>query len=394
MSRVSANRNEQIVFTTCAIALTSCLIVLGQRRVRRILLSNVSRWKIQRLCEKRAEAQESEAEQPRVSGVFVYPVKSLRAVSVPTATLDPLGLSDDRRLMIVRPCPPPLCGAFGTNEPTHRFVSQRQCPSLATVVATLPSCGDEGTKREENKISLSSHSVPNKTVSIDVSKKALETYPNRYRAGVWDDVVEVVDVGDDAANYIRQVVTLDSDTFSDVRVVSILPVTVRECDERYAPPAALTSSGSMPKVALSDGFPILIACEASLEELNRRLVAKGKESIPMSRFRPNIVIKNTKPFEEDTWKAVLIGNDTVLHVVKGCPRCKQSCTDQTTGEQFDEPLTTLADFRALGRTKEDVYFAQNAVLQPGGGSRVRVGDCVTVLTRGDPVWDIGAVQAE
>ena len=35
----------------------------------------------------------------------------------------------------------------------------------------------------------------------------------------------------------------------------------------------------------------------------RRLKKKGKDSLPMSRFRPNIVISNTtKAFDEDNWK--------------------------------------------------------------------------------------------
>jgi len=118
---------------------------------------------------------------------------------------------------------------------------------------------------------------------------------------------------------------------------------------------------------------------------------KGDKELPMSRFRPNIVIGNTsKPFDEDTWKAIRIGtgpNSIILHISKGCPRCKDSCTDQVTGERFEEPLLTLADFRSLG---PDVYFGQNATLHGDNSSRkamVRVGDPVTILTRGDPVFD-------
>lgn len=115
----------------------------------------------------------------------------------------------------------------------------------------------------------------------------------------------------------------------------------------------------------------------------------------MSRFRPNIIISNTQPFEEDSWKAIKIGtgpNSTILHISKGCPRCKQSCTDQLTGERGEEPLETLAEFRAKG---EDVYFAQNAVLNGDAyEGEIRVGDVIRVLTRGDPVWDNGEVMAE
>ena len=119
--------------------------------------------------------------------------------------------------------------------------------------------------------------------------------------------------------------------------------------------------------------------------------------IPMSRFRPNIVISNTKqPFDEDSWKAIQIGtgpNATILHISKGCPRCKQSCTDQVTGERSEEPLQTMADFRAF--SGDNVYFAQNAVMNGNKCTGViSVGDAVKILTRGEPIWDIDEVPAE
>jgi uncharacterized protein len=120
--------------------------------------------------------------------------------------------------------------------------------------------------------------------------------------------------------------------------------------------------------------------------VNRRLKAKGKAEIHMTNFRPNIIISGTIPFEEDNWKIIKIG-DTILHLVKGCPRCKQSCTDQETGEVSDEPVATLGDFRSFDSSKnpEDAYFAQNAV---AFGTSVSVGATVKVIQRGDPVWEL------
>mmetsp|Transcript_9100 Transcript_9100/g.20910 ORF Transcript_9100/g.20910 Transcript_9100/m.20910 type:complete len:139 (+) Transcript_9100:1011-1427(+) len=130
----------------------------------------------------------------------------------------------------------------------------------------------------------------------------------------------------------------------------------------------------------------------------KRPCQKGKDALPMSRFRPNIVIRNSTAFDEDNWKAIKIGtgeDSVVLHIVKGCPRCKQSCTDQLTGDRSEEPLETLSEFRALG-TDIDVYFGQNAVMNGDRRLRsvIKLGDPVTVLSRGDPVWDLEQVQAE
>lgn len=133
-----------------------------------------------------------------------------------------------------------------------------------------------------------------------------------------------------------------------------------------------------------------MASEESLDDLNERLHKKGKDSLPMSRFRPNIVIRGLKiPFAEDRIAVLQIGNDVILHIVKGCPRCKESCTDQDTGEVTSEPAETLREFRALNKwNSDDLYFAQNALVGVGSaGKAISIGDTVKVLQWGDPVWD-------
>lgn len=377
---------NKVFMTVSAMTMASLLL---SERTRIFVGSHLARWRVKLLAVEVSKTDGDSVDVPKVSGVFVYPVKSLHAVSVKKAKIDSLGLEGDRRLMLVRPSPPPMIGTFGPNDATHRFFTQRQCPSLVTIDASLPVAADES---GNIVVRLTSRMLPNKQVSIDISDNALKSDATRYRAGIWGDVVKVADAGDEAAEFVRDVLTRCHEPFDDVRVVTMVPDTVREADGKYVPLAAMTNLGLTPRVALSDGFPILIACESSLTELNMRLKARGKDPVPMSRFRPNIVIQNTKPFEEDTWKVVKVGS-LILHVVKGCPRCKQSCTDQETGKTSEEPLETLAEFRALGHNKEDVYFAQNALFQ-GSGGVINVGDAVKILTRGDPVWDKDPVQAE
>ena len=279
---------------------------------------------------------------------------------------------------------------------THRFVTQRQCSKLATISCSQPSLTESKTI-----VTLSSHMIPGKTVQIDVSNHTLNEGKIKYRAGLWDDVVDVVDVGDEAASFVQTIMRLEDDSYDDVRVVSMCPkLTTRKTDLRYLPKAALNPfSGTVPNISFTDGFPILIASQESLDELNIRLRTKGKEEIPMSRFRPNIVVKGlSKAFEEDEWKVIQVGGKSgpILHVVKGCPRCKQSCTDQITGKRDVEPLETLSEFRKFGKNRE-LYFAQNAAVQPWfgmGRKTIRVGDKVQVLSTGKPVWDMDTVSTE
>src|SRR3546814_3456640 len=44
------------------------------------------------------------------------------------------------------------------------------------------------------------------------------------------------------------------------------------------------------RFGFADAFPFLITNQRSLDELNRRLQAKGQAAVPMNRFRPNIEI--------------------------------------------------------------------------------------------------------
>ncbi|KAL7550983.1 hypothetical protein ACHAWF_014202 [Thalassiosira exigua] len=399
------NGSPLAIAATFVVILTIALY--NHNALQRIAKSHKARRELRRIAaQKEAEADARCAggdAQPRVSGIFIHPVKSLRPVSLSETKFDRHGLLADRRLMIVRPNPKPLHGNFLDGEATHRFFTQRQSPSLATIEATDPVVLSRGNGPGQTIIKLSSSQlIPNEYVHIDVHPSTVNNLPIRYRAGLWSDTVEVIDVGDEAAAFVAKVVAKDDPSFGDVRVVSIADSSVRTVNELYCQDAARIGPwAALPQGGLTDGFPILVATQASLDELNRRLASKRKEQLPMSRFRPNIVIENTsKPFDEDNWKAIQIGRgkgSVILHVVKGCPRCKQSCTDQLTGRRGEEPLETLLEFRALGASDADVYFAQNAVLNADVEHHkdvIRVGDPVTILTRGHSVWDSETVQAE
>lgn len=310
-----------------------------------------------------------------VSELWIYPVKSLRRFFVPTAKVDALGLVGDRRAMLVVPATPPSIG-FLPSDPTYKFLTQLQCPILTTIAAEILdgdilklTCGDH-------------HSIIVNNYSTSSPLLVQEGRVASYKARIWSDVVQVHDMGDEVAAFLQTIIT--SEEGQGVRLVTMAGT--RPTDDTYIPPIARTWTGATPLTSFNSGYPVLVAWEASLDEVNRRLRAKGKTTIPMSNFRANIIISGTIPFEEDHWKIIQIG-DTILHLVKGCPRCKQSCTDQETGEMSEEPVATMGEFRSFETSKHprDVYFAQNAV---AFGTSVSVGAAVKVIQRGDPVWEL------
>ncbi|VEU41343.1 unnamed protein product [Pseudo-nitzschia multistriata] len=352
-----------------------------------------------------------------VSDLYVHPVKSMRATRLEESALDRKGLENDRRFMVVYERPLPAHKTeWGKTDTTHRFLTQRQCPSLATISTAIDTVRTDDGKAErvlvlEQATVAPSSSAPK--VSVRVPLARLDGKPETtYLAGIWDDVVAVEDLGERAAAFLQAIADADEELAASFEGGGRRPV-VRLVRESLSPLSSLGllkggpetrayvpayakawHGGALGKPTLTDGFPVLIASEASLDVVNQRLVHKGgHKPISMSQFRPNIVIKrgSIEPFEEDRWKVVAIGN-VVFAIVKACPRCKQSCTDQTTGtvSKAMEPLETMKAFRrAFGSAPKNgsVFFGQNAI--PIGrleGKTIKVGDPVRVLERGDPVY--------
>jgi hypothetical protein len=121
-------------------------------------------------------------------------------------------------------------------------------------------------------------------------------------------------------------------------------------------------------VSFADGFPFLLATEASLAELNGRL----DSPVPMDRFRPNLVVRGGTPYAEDGWHHLRIGS-IAFEACKPCSRCVMITIDQATAAPSPEPLRTLSTYRKQGKK---VLFGQN-LLAHGRGT-VRLGDRVEV----------------
>ena len=152
----------------------------------------------------------------------------------------------------------------------------------------------------------------------------------------------------------------------------------RPVDPRYAAPGDRT--------AFSDGYPVLVASQASLDDLNRRLATAGAAPVDVARFRPNVLVapnpgETLAPFAEDAWQALRLGARVALALVKPCARCVVTTINQATATRGVEPLRTLAGYR---RRAGKVLFAQNAVVRATGVVRVGEPAAVDVTLRHGP----------
>lgn len=272
-----------------------------------------------------------------VESLWIYPVKGMAGIEVKSSDFNNLGLLFDRRWMLV--------------DEMGRFLSQRDVPELALFQTTV----DEGHLRISDQ--------HGRAVEIPISSGK----PWDKRAVVWGSSCKADWYGSEVDQFL-------SDSLS--RGCHL--VKMAEGFKRRLSPYYSINQGD--SVSFADGFPFLITTTASLEDLGRRV----GESVPMDRFRPNIVIRNTMPFEEDRWRILSIGNHS-FHLVKPCARCVVTTIDQETGVVADgEPLRTLAKFRTISRAgKSKILFGQNAVAADASGS-LSAGDSVVLIKNRRP----------
>ncbi|MEW6270687.1 MAG: MOSC N-terminal beta barrel domain-containing protein [Thermodesulfobacteriota bacterium] len=266
-----------------------------------------------------------------LSALHVYPVKSCRGIAPARWQLDAFGLAGDRSWMVV--------------DERGTFLTQREEPRLALVEARFADDDGRGAG----------------VVLAAPGRPELHLPPARAQAGdreveVWRHRGPAVDAGDAAAGW------MSAHLGRAARLVALPRAHARQVDHAWFAGDA--------HAAFSDAYPLLLIGEASLEDLNARL----RRPLPMSRFRPNLVVRGAAPYAEDRWKRIRIG-EIELDIVKPCARCVITTTEQTTGERDGtEPLATLATYR---KTELGVLFGQNAVHLERG--TLEVGAHVEVL---------------
>ena len=319
----------------------------------------------------------------RVTGLFIYPVKSLRGLAVTSADVDARGFAGDRRFLVV--------------DRDNRFLTQRVLPRMALIETALA----------DGELVLSSSRAG--SIRVPLSQKAQESGPRAQGPGtkdpssskpqasesgfrtpeprtpnpeprtrvvtVWQDTVTAEDCGDEPAAWLSAFLgqpcrlVRAGDAYSR-------PIPARRIPPGLGlPPDQPSSLDPRPstdhEVSFADGYPFLLIGEESLADLNARLAAP----LPMNRFRPSLVVAGGAPYAEDAGTRFRIG-DVVFHGATRCGRCVVTTTDQLTAERAPEPLRTLATYRR--DADGDVMFGRNLIHETKSG-RVAVGDAVELL---------------
>ncbi|MEO7235556.1 MAG: MOSC N-terminal beta barrel domain-containing protein [Lapillicoccus sp.] len=284
-----------------------------------------------------------------VTGLHLYPVKSLGGAAVESAVVEPWGLAGDRRWALVD----------GAGEP----VTARECHALLRLTATVV---DDDTIRLLDRADGESILVdtPLGLGPVPVAFSRLG-----FAAPADADVSEWV-----SARVART-----------VRLVWLEDPTSRPISG---------ARGGLPgeSLSLADAGPLLLTSEASLAQLDAWMATEADEpdapdldpadlsdasvveppkGLDMRRFRPNLVIDGDEPFAEDAWPGVRVG-DVHFRTTMVCDRCVMTTLDPDTLGGGKEPIRTLARHRRWDRS---TWFGIRLV-RVGGGTEIHVGDAV------------------
>ena len=260
----------------------------------------------------------------RIAALYLHPIKSCRGVVAREGLLIETGFEFDRAWMLV--------------DADANMLTQRAWPRLALVRPTLRL--DDMVLRAPGMLALH--------VSLDAVEQAT-------RVRVWNDVVKAYDMGALAAQWFSDFVG------APTRLVRFDPAEKRRCDRRW-------TGAHEAETAFADGFPLLVASNASLAELNGRLVSSGHAAVGIERFRPNLVLDGLQAFEEDYIDELSFESthgEVRLKLVKPCVRCTIPNVDPASADVGAEPLATLAGFRADARMNGGITFGMNAIVVDG-----------------------------
>ena len=257
-----------------------------------------------------------------VSGLFIYPVKSLGGIELNEAHVGNRGLMYDRRWMLI--------------DDNNTFITQRNNHALALLQTDL----------ENSFLKIGSKKDKSRFIRVPLNPQPTE----RIKADVWGDICLAEVAADEVNQWFTQILGMSC------RLVYMPEDSIRQVDVTFAKGGEITS--------FTDGYPIMLIGEASLKDLNNRLPLP----VPMNRFRPNIVFTGGYPYQEDDLHKFMINEMSFLGV-KLCGRCVITTVNQDEGTASDEPLRTLSTYR---KKENKVLFGQNVL--PVNNGIVKVGD--------------------
>ncbi|KAL3417487.1 MOSC domain-containing protein [Phlyctema vagabunda] len=393
----------------------------------------------------RASEKIEEVATMKVTQLYVYPIKSLRPISLGTSELNAQGLIYDRRFMLLK------LQEDGTLKNMHvsqyyemvlfhckirngsiiveyRIPNPPVAPDAPSQHTTLeipaqPDC------RALRRVRIKMHGSPAS------SAYRMEDEYNQWFSECFGFEVVLAYIGDgnrptlgtinpnspDKSSFggkVQQAISSDSTTvksiiYSSIAVTGLLGAyavwAISSTQLHLQGPQAITNGlvamlvilyglwGLIQQtvrpayIAFSDCAPLLIASESSLTDVHPR-VTDGPE-ISMEKFRPNIVVDGEGKWDEDFWGELKFGDAKLpIRLTANCARCVSLNVDLETGKAASGDAgqvlkKLMKDRRVDAGSRFSPIFGRYAF--PMRGGTISVGDDVIISKRNTErtTWD-------
>ncbi|CAF1176400.1 unnamed protein product [Adineta steineri] len=280
-----------------------------------------------------------------VRELLIYPIKSCAGISVNEAQTTKYGLSlpsnsllSDRRWMLVK---------------DGRQRNQRHLSRMALIRPSFTSLG----------------------LQVDAPGMTPLVIPY---SPLPDDIINIEELNVKGRRYGLKVSNWFS-TFLETSEIDLVYF-----DEQFEPQHTKNIEPEYPNealdsdvVAYQDMSPFHLGSLESIDDLNKKL----EDPIKIYRFRPNIIVSGVdKPYGEDYWREIQIGDQVKLRWFRSALRCLLPTVNQETGvrDPKQEPWKTLQTYRR----KPELYGIKaqfGTYLSSIEHGVIRVGDRVHVL---------------
>jgi uncharacterized protein YcbX len=326
-----------------------------------------------------------------IEKLYVYPIKSMRAVSVDKATLTRYGFPYDRIFMMLQVTEENGAPAFknvsiAPNNISIRFWQEIDYDKETLKVTYKPADGSDAKPIE---ISLAPDTSNLKTIEVLMHKSPTQAYQMDDKVNEWlssclgfDAILAYIgdhkrEVRMSSLGY-KSFTPTNTDGNANGWLSSISSVASK------ASGMILGSGEEKPsEIRFADVAPYLVASSKSMDDVVKRL--PDGEQYDIVKFRPNIVVSGASAvWEEDFWGQLTIGGKSKLECEHNCGRCRSINIDYETGEQGTGEAGSMLkklskDRRVDAGTKWSPIFGRYSFLSPEfEGNEIRVGDEVVV----------------
>ncbi|KAG9202250.1 hypothetical protein B5807_05683 [Epicoccum nigrum] len=333
----------------------------------------------------------------RISEIYVYPIKSLRAVPLKEAVATKYGFEHDRTFMLLKKKDDGTWGnmTIGHMPDMTQFIQEFENYGTidATIKVTYCAYGDES-KTRTIRVPLVPDVEKLETVHVDMHKSPTDAFHMGEKYSKWFTScfgyeVVLVYIGSDNK---RRVIFEDMQPLTPDPITAFFKKNMPFLGRRVEKLMGIRQTEPW-RIKFQDCAPFLVTSQTSLDDVSARL---DGEKMDMRKFRPNMVLSGaSEPWQEDYWGKITINQKTELIMAHNCVRCNSINLDYTTGKPgvgpSGEVLKRLQkDRRIDAGAKWSPVFGRYTFWGPDApkSQTIRVGDRVNVtkVNEGLTIW--------